>query len=128
MILLTDVLIAFIAAFFFTLAIAFIFGRPATLGTYIMLFILMMLAILAGANWIVPIGIPVAGYYWATYLFVGLIVSLLFLALLPGLRPPRNLSEARRQERREAATILTFDFFFVLLVLILALVIVIGYV
>jgi len=105
-----------------------VFGRPASLATYIMLFILLMLAILAGGNWIVPIGIPVRGYYWASFFFVGLVVSLLFLALLPGLRPPRNLTEAERQDRREAATLLTFDFFFVLLVLILAIVIVIGYI
>lgn len=128
MIFLTDILVAFITALVFTIGIAFIFGRPATLVTYILLFILLMLAILAGANWIVPIGIPVAGYYWATYLLLGLIFSLLFLALMPGLRPPRNLPEAQRQDRKEAVTVLTFDFFFVLLVLILAIVIVISYV
>lgn len=128
MILLTDILISFVIAFFFTFTIAMVFGRPASLGTYIMLFILLMLAILAGGNWIVPIGIPVQGYYWASFFLVGLVVSLLFLALLPSLRPPRNLTEAERQERREAATLLTFDFFFVLLVLILAIVIVIGYI
>jgi hypothetical protein len=128
MILLTDILVSIAIAFFFTAIIAVVFGRPATMGTYGLLFILLMLAILAGGNWIVPIGIPVQGYYWSSFFLVGLIVSLLFLALLPRLQTPRNLTEGQRQKRSKAEAVLVFDFFFGLIVIILAAVIVASYI
>lgn len=125
---LIDLIVAFSMALFFIVLIAIGLGKPGSLSTYIMLFILMMMVILAGGNWVVPMGVPIHGYYWFSFFIVGFIVSLLILALLPALRTPRNLSEAQQKNRREAVTILAFDFFFGITILILAAIIVFSYI
>ena len=124
---LIDLLLAFTMALLFTIIIAVGFGKPGSTTTYILLFMLILLATLAGGKWIVPLGVPVHGYYWFSFFIVGFIVSLIVLALLPALRPPRNMTKIQEENRREAMTILAFDFFFGITVLILAAIIAFSY-
>lgn len=94
--------------------------------SYLFVFLLMLLMVWAGGAWLTPVGPPLWGGYWLTFVLVGLFTVLLLAAVgsSSSRRPPRTLTEARLEAEEEAeaeavaGTI--FGVFFWLLLLFLA--------
>jgi hypothetical protein len=103
-----DLMAAFIVALFLSLILSWIFrwrwpGRERTLSSVLVLFIVLFLIIWVGGIWVVPFGPPTWGIYWLPFIAVGVLFSVILIALIPP-RRPRTMREAKNQAERRAAT------------------------
>lgn len=102
------------------------FGRRR--GSSLLAFFLILFALTwATGLWVVPFGVPVMGTYWLPFLTLGVLFSILLLALAQPVRPVEEEEVNPRQ--REAATPdrEAFGVFFWILMVLLFLAIIAGY-
>ncbi len=91
-------------------------------------FIILFLATWAGGIWITPIGSPLWGISWLSFLLVCLLLVLLLTALIPA-SVPYTRRAAAAQQREETETVTTiFGIFFWILVIGLIVAIILYYV
>jgi hypothetical protein len=83
------------------------------------LFLVLLFSMWASRAWFDPRGPALYGTPWLSLLLIGLLVSLLFLAVAAPVRSPRTAAEAVRQERDGAAAGTAFGLFFWLLLVAL---------
>jgi len=86
--LLTDIFFAGVFALILAGILTATFGRgPAHWPGFLFLFLILVSFIWAGGMWVIPIGPPLWGTYWLSFLIVGFIVALLIAAMMPPARP-----------------------------------------
>jgi len=102
-------------------------GGDAVGASFLFLFLILMLAMWAGAGWFRP-G-PPAEYHtpWLGLLLIGFFISLIILAAAAPVRKPRTPAEAREAAREEAAAATAFGLFFWILIVGLLIAVVVGY-
>jgi len=103
--------------------------RPAREGTWAgiaLLFVLLFLFVWAGGVWVSPFGPTLWGGYFLPFLIVGIVLALVFAAIIPP-RRPRTAQEAIEEARTEAAIDAAFSAFFWVLVIVLLISIVAHY-
>ncbi len=86
-------------------------GTPA----WIFLFPLLFLLIWASGAWLTPIGAPVAGVYWLSFLVPAIFLALLLFALAHPSAPPAegdDITPGNAAEEAAAGTVLAFSIFF----------------
>lgn len=86
-------------------------GLPLLLFFFPLLFLL----IWASGAWLTPIGAPVAGVYWASFLIPALFLLLLLFALSHPSRPPEregDVMPSNAEEEAAAGTAIAFSVFF----------------
>jgi len=91
-------------------------GGPAWLLLFPMLFLL----IWAAGAWLTPIGAPVAGVYWMSFLIPALFLGLLLFALATPSGPARKDDDVipeNASEEAAAGTVIAFTAFFWILLL-----------
>ncbi|MFP4660812.1 MAG: hypothetical protein ACLFPF_01340 [Halanaerobiales bacterium] len=79
---------------------------------FLLFFIIMILIIWAGGIWITPVGPLLWGVPWLSFLLVGLLFMLLFVAVIP-----ENRYRKRRTEAAERETVFIVDVFFWILII-----------
>ena len=103
-------------------------ARADAVGTAaLFLFLILLFSMWAGAAWIPPWGPLVFGTPWLELLLIGLLVSLLVLAIGTPARRPHTLHEAAEEAREEAAVGTAFGVFFWALLAFFLVAIVAGY-
>jgi len=127
-----DLLAAFVVAMVLSLLLAAAFGwrwpgKYGPLSSLLMLFIVLFFVSWAGGIWVEPFGPAIWDIYWLPFLMVGIIFSLLILALIP-FRKPRTVKEAERQaeiraEARAATETVLSIFFWVLMIALVGVII-----
>lgn len=85
-----DFLFVLLLALLFTAFFSFAGDRYARWPGPAWLFMVLLLATWALGVWFRPIGPPVRGLYWASFVAAILVVSLLLLAAISAPRPPRK--------------------------------------
>jgi NADH:ubiquinone oxidoreductase subunit 6 (subunit J) len=113
-----DLLMVFLFAIILTSVVTWGFGwrHPAgseTVGASVLfLFVILMLAMWAGGAWLPPWGPVWNGTSWLNLLMIGLLVSLLILAVTAPKRRPRSPQEAAEQAEESAVVGTVFGIFF----------------
>lgn len=83
---------------------------------WLLLFPLLFLLIWASGAWLTPIGAPVAGVYWLSFLIPAIFLALLLFALATPSEPPRrggdDVTPANAAEEAAAGTAIAFTVFF----------------
>ncbi len=92
---LAEMLFVFLLALLFTVLFAFAQGWQTPWPALVWLFMVLLLGTWALGLWLRPIGPPMLGFYWGSFLAAIVVVFLLLLAALSGPRPVRN---RRREE------------------------------
>ncbi len=119
-----DLLAALIVSFIAVAILIALMGweQPRGAGvrdTVLFMFTIFFLVVWAAGVWARPLGPPLWGVYWLPFLFAGVIVFLIMLAVVPP-RRPRTRREAVEQAREETEAVSLFGcFFWVLLVILL---------
>jgi hypothetical protein len=121
-----DLFFVLVLALVLAAILAAVFGRPSW-GGFIFVFLILFFATWAGGLWVRPIGIPVFGITWLSYVLVGMFVALLLAAFIPRSGPTRHETGAGRSDRPDNELVAVNVFFWVLISL-LVLSIVIAYV
>jgi MFS family permease len=129
----TDLLIALVIAVIFSLILTVIFGwrHPAgeeMAGTFLFVFLMFLLFGWMGGIWLTPVGPPLWGSYWVSFIIIPFLVALLLIALAPPTRPPRTRREAVEQAREEEAVESTLGLVFWILLIFMALFIIYYYI
>ncbi len=104
------------------------FRGHTRVSTLVPFFILLFLSTWATGIWIIPIGPALGGVFWLSFLFIGLLYSLLLASLFPPAQKPRTLKEKARQAEKEKETLVMLNSFFWILVFGLILAIIFRYV
>jgi len=86
-------------------------------GSAMFLFMILLLAMWAAGSWLEPWGPVWRGSPWLNFLAVGLLVSLLVLAIAAPTRKPRTPREAEKEVEDAAAVGAVFGLFFWLLLI-----------
>ena len=103
-------------------------ARSDAVGTSVLfLFLILMFAMWAGGAWLPPWGPLWYGIPWLNLLFVGLLVSLLVLAIATPVRRPRTSREAVEQAEEAAVVGTAFGLFFWVLMVGLLIAVVVRY-
>jgi len=92
---LAEFLFVFLLALLFTAFFAFARGWQTPWPELVWVFMILMLGAWALGLWLRPIGPPMLGFYWGSFLAAIVVVLLLLLTALSGPRP------VRRQRREE---------------------------
>jgi len=98
--------------------------RNVLLGFFIILFFITW----AVGIWIPPIGSPLWGVPWVSFLIVGLLLTLLLVAFVPSAKPPHSQNEATKQSEAEKVAVSIFNIFFWILILSLSVIIALNYI
>lgn len=102
-------------------------GNKVAGGSMLFLFLILLLTMGAARAWVPPWGPVVHGTSWLSLLLIGLVVSLLILAVsAPPEKPPRVRREAERGDPASLAAVTIFGLYFWALIVILLLAVVIG--
>lgn len=123
-----EIVAAFIIAFILAGFLGAIFrvqppGARGYWSSMLFLFIILFLGSWAGGVWISPFG-PVAwGIFWLPFLFVGLLIALLLVVLMP-YRRPRTAEEAQEQAELAAGApgVISVAFWILMVALLLAII------
>jgi hypothetical protein len=86
----TEFLFVLVLALLSTVFFGFALGRYAPWPGFVWLFIILLLATWALGVWLRPLGQPVRGVYWASFVAAIVVVSLLLMVAASAPRPPRN--------------------------------------
>ena len=132
-----DLIWAFLLALLFALLLAgpLRWRHPSRSGgavplAAVFLFTIFFLAIWAGGRWLAPIGPPLWGGYWLSFLLVGLFVLLLLATVSPPAPPPppRTPAEVHSEIQKEEAAGTVLSVFFLLLLVALIVAILLSYI
>lgn len=123
-----DLLLALAVAFVLSAIFSAAFHTRGPWGIWWVFLLVIFLVTWAGGLWLTPFGPTVFDVAWLPFLFVGLIVTLLLVAVVPPARPPRTYGEAVAEAQAEEAVIAAFSIFFWILLIGLFLTIILGYV
>jgi len=124
-----DFVFALVFALLFTFILVAVFGRrgPGPYSGFVFFLVLLFFAIWAGGVWLVPVGPPLWGRSWLTFLLVGLFLALIIAASLPPARRTRaqageKAADVALDSREEKIELALGTFFWVLLVVCLVIV------
>lgn len=95
-------------------------------GSLLFLILILLLAMGAGNAWLEPWGPIWYGSAWLNLMVIGLLVSLLALAISAPTRKPRTPIEAEKEAEEKAVTAAIFGLFFWLLMLGLLVAVIVG--
>jgi hypothetical protein len=122
-----DILFALVFALFVSSLFIFGFRRTSPwAGGFLLFLLVVFLATWAGGLWLAPIGAPLWGAYWGSFLIVAVVFALLLAAAAPT-RPPQTRGEAIRQAEAEEETEATLSVFFWILIVVLVVAILASY-
>lgn len=133
----TELIIAFIVAVFFSVLLVFALGwerpdRKGVIPTILYLFILIFLFTWAGGIWLTPMGPATWNISWLPFFIVGFIITLMLITLIPPRwrrrRSTIEVVEKKEDERIERETAKALNIFFWVLLIILVLTIMVHYV
>jgi hypothetical protein len=124
---LVELLVAAVIALLVTALISAVTGTGGWGGEAAALFLIAFLIIWASGVWVTPFGPAFWDGYWLTFLVPGLLLLLLFAALLAPNRRPRTPQEAVDQARADdvaagVAAVAVGVFFWILILALLALI------
>ena len=119
-----DFVFALLFALLFSVVLVALLGRrgPGPFAGFLFFLALLFFAIWAGGVWLVPVGPPLWGRSWLTFLLVGLIVVLILGATLPPARRRRSTAateETIESPEEESVGAAVSAFFWIVLVLCL---------
>jgi hypothetical protein len=119
-----DSLFAIVLAFLLALVLSVGLTRrgPGPLAGFLFFFVLLWLAIWAGGVWLMPIGPPVWGAPFITFLIVGFFMLLIIAALTSPAQTKRTTTPEERQNAAVVATALSVFFWLLLGVLLVSIV------
>ena len=80
---LVDLLIALVFASLLAAVVFLLLRRTGPWASFPLLFLALFLATWAGGIWLAPIGRPVGGVYWLSFLMAGIVFALLLSAVVP---------------------------------------------
>jgi len=103
--------------------------RTATALDLLAFFLLLFLATWALGGWFRPIGPPMWGTYWLSYLIAAVVIAALLVAALslPGNKTRPAAEETRQEAHRATAVLLGLGTFFWFFALIAVVAIIAGY-
>ena len=104
------------------------FPKHRTKNVLLGFFIILFFVTWAVGIWIPPIGSPLWGVPWISFLIVGLLFTLLLVALTPPAKPPRSQNEATKQSEAEKVAVSIFNIFFWILIISLSIIIAFYYI
>ena len=84
---LVDLLIALAVASLLAAVVFLLLRTTGPWASFPLLFLALFLATWAGGIWLAPIGRPVGGVYWLSFLMAGIVFALLLSAVVPPERP-----------------------------------------
>ena len=113
-----DMLFALVIALVLTGIFGLGFGRYGMGTTLAVFFIIVFFATWAGGVWILPFGPTIFSISWASFLIVGIVVSLILVAVIPSERFERSGSNANARSASKAYTI----FFWILLAVLVVMI------
>ena len=127
-----DVLIALAVGIILTTIFSMVIGRTGPWDNIFLFFIIIFLGAWAGGLWLRNTVHGIYGYYWFSYLIVGLLIAILIAATGPvKTKPERNKIElkSKRELRKENKNpaLKKMDIFLSILIILLLLIILIGY-
>jgi hypothetical protein len=100
-----DLLIALAFASLLAAVVFLLLRRTGPRASFPLLFLALFLATWAGGIWLAPIGRPVGGVYWLSFLMAGIVFALFFAAVVPPERTDEQestielLTEAEKKAR-----------------------------
>ena len=103
-------------------------GEEAAGVAFLVIFLIMFPLIWAGGLWLTPIGAPIAGISWLSFLVVALLIALLFAAILPRYTETPVVTDDPAEEVERVGATAAFGAFFFILFALLVLAIVLAYV
>jgi hypothetical protein len=110
----------FLSDFFVALLIAqlltAIFGGHRFGSAIFLFFVVLLFGTWAGGVWITPIGPPLGGVSWISFVFVGLFFALVLTALIPPARQERKPASVPPGNEGEASALVGFSIFFWILI------------
>jgi hypothetical protein len=93
---------------------------PGPWAGFFFVFSILFLAIWAGGIWLLPIGPPLWGESWLSFVLVGLVFALLLAVALPSRKRPATLDLQRPEVKAASDAVeLVFGLFFYLLLIVL---------
>jgi len=112
-----DLILVFILSLAGTALLAYELKRSGsyTHGIIFMIFLLMLLGIWAGGVWIVPLGPPILGVYWVSFISVGIFLTVFIMSMLSGSGKSARRSKNTGNREADPISVLSFDMFFVFL-------------
>jgi len=120
-----------IAAFVITLVLSLIFGlglRILRIRTTIWaFFLLLFFATWAGGMWMLPVGPPLWGVSWMSFVVVGVVVALIIAVFITSRPPLRRRSQEEVEVRDRAEVLNLFNRYYWVLMALLGGAIVLGY-
>jgi len=120
-----------IAAFVITLVLSLIFGlglRILRIRTTIWaFFLLLFFATWAGGMWMLPVGPPLWGVSWMSFVVVGVVVALIISVFITSRPPLRRRSQEEAEVRDRAEVLNLFNRYYWVLMALLGGAIVLGY-
>jgi hypothetical protein len=122
-----DLLIVLIISLVLGAILAALFGRPGW-GGFVFVFLILFFATWAGGLWVMPVGVPLFGVTWLSFVLVGIFVALLLAAMAP-----RNADRTTRRspapaERPDHDSLVAVNAFFWVLISLLVLMILFAYI
>lgn len=114
-------LFAFFTALIVSAIFALGFRRTGPWASFFIFFMLIFLISWAGGVWLTPMGPPLWGAYWLSFLLVGLMGALLLAAAPLGRKRESTveLVDGKREKKEEKAALMLMGTFFWVLVLAL---------
>ncbi len=124
MVFFADLLIAFLVAVLFIALFGIGYRREGVGAGLLWLFVIIFLATWAGGLWLTPLGPPLFGVSWLSFLLAGLFFTLLIMALLP---PPTSRPGVSGEVETDAGTFFAVNLFFWVLLIGFFVAIVLSY-
>jgi hypothetical protein len=119
-VILIQFLFALIIASIVTSIFVFGLGRKGPWASFLIFFIVVLLASWAGGIWLTPVGPPLFGVHWASFLIVAFVFAILLVAAIPPRRPSTvELVEPGQKPAEEAVAGVLSVFFWILIGLLL---------
>lgn len=127
-----DLFAAIIVGLLLTVIFSLIFKRAGPWDSAFLFFIIVFLGTWSIGLWLRPIGPAVFGYYWITFLMIGILIAMIIAAA----GPPNTLKRIDKMnlkskedfiDKEKKKEIVRTDMFFAGLILLFLLVIMLGY-
>lgn len=99
---LVDFLIAFLVALLLSSIVFIGLRRTGPWASFLFLFLALFLATWAGGIWITPIGRPLGGVYWLSFLLAGVVFALLLAAAVPPDKEQESTIKLITEEEKHA--------------------------
>jgi hypothetical protein len=127
-----DLLVALLVGLILTALFSIVIGRTGPWNSLILFFIIIFLGTWAGGLWLRPVGPSLYGYYWITYLIVGILIAVIIAASSPEYsrrkRKTIKLKTAEElQNEEKTSESRKMDLFLSLLIILFLIIIIFGY-